>query len=282
MENHDHYKEWGNKKMPPLSLLDKAIYFICLFVVVAFICAMLIYKTWLLLFIRFRDPDVIACASSVAEIGTIPILAVLTLSGFMLYLYGLKNQIPIFGNPAIRYGEPPWEGVYPIFWRNKPKKRRFCLPPVLRDSRTIVVLVGFFLCSIFFCFVGLFTRDSLENDPDACLVHYNFLNQRSAVYTVDDIAALTIASDWIQRDEDLWGYTATFRTKDEHTFHFVSLSDYSPYLEDSQTAALELLVGIKNALPPEAVTIEGKEDVDKILETMGFENILLLELFDAP
>ena len=80
----------------------------------------------------------------------------------------------------------------------------------------------------------------------------------------------------------LWGYTATFETKDNRTFHFVSLSDYSPYLEDSQAAALELLVDIKNTLPPADVTIEGNEDVNKILETMGFENIRLLELFDAP
>ena len=120
MENYDRDIE---RKTPPLSLLDKAYFTLSVFCLVGFMCAVLLWKTQLVLFIRFQNPSVIASTSGGAEIGTIPILAVLTLSGFLLYLRGWKNQIPIFGNREIQYGEPPWNDTYPLFWRNKPKKK---------------------------------------------------------------------------------------------------------------------------------------------------------------
>ena len=286
MKNFSHRHRRSRKgKMPPLSCLDWALYFLCLILAVALLCAVLLGKDMLVRFLWFHNPVVIASTSPLEELGPIPIMAVLTLGLFIPPLAGMMNRIPIFGNPKISYGESPWDDTYPIFWRKKPKKRSFyLLPPVLRNYRVVMVLVCFFIFVIFSCFSGLFTRDSLENSPDACLVHYNFMNRPSAAYAMDDVVSLTISSDWINSrySGQQWGYTATLRTVDGRRFHFISLTDRSPYLANSQDAMLELLLEIKTALPPEAVTIEGAGDVNSILDTMGREQSLLLELFDVP
>ena len=234
-------------------------------------------------YIRFQDSTVIACAVGASEILAFPLLATIVFPYGIFIVYYWSKRTPILGKTGISYGQYPWDDSYPLFWGGRPKRERTAgdigMRKLLLKLFLFILILGLVLYP-----ASLFVRDSLESDPDACLVHYNFMNRRSAVYAVDDVASLTIASDWI--DDDYaglqWGYTATLHTEDGQRFHFTSLSDRSPYLANSQDAMLEILLEIKAALPPDAVTIEGKEDVDSILGTMGPEHYLLLELFDVP
>ena len=94
---------------PPLSLLDKSIYWAGFLVSLVFAGALYIFILRLLDIIAFRDPSVIAYKSHGTHLFTIPFLLYLGLSPFIFILFSLESRKPIFGSRKIRYGETPRE-----------------------------------------------------------------------------------------------------------------------------------------------------------------------------
>lgn len=124
---------------PPLSLLDKSIYWTGFLVSLVFAGALYIFIFRLLDIIAFRDPSVIAYKSHGTHLFTIPFLLYLGLSPFIFILFSLESRKPIFGSRKIRYGETPREkDCFPIF---DPRRKRVHILPSQKALRRRIALL---------------------------------------------------------------------------------------------------------------------------------------------
>ena len=276
------------RKTPPLSLLDAFIYLalIGIWLFIAFRLLDMQYALWEQ--IRFPNRYILAVNPYPGELAAVPLMFVVGIGPFCLLLTGLMTQRPIFGNPKIQYGDMPWKrNLYPLFGAIRPVKKR-AKPHSRRKILSRVVSVFLAAAVMLFGYtVGIFCRDSLFAEGAICLIRYDSLNQAAETYSVMDIASMTIKSvsqtPSEGRGQREWGYAVEFQTEDGKGFSFSSTARSNPFLTDTfHTAMLERLLEIKAVLPPDAVRIEGKDDVQFILEAIGYENYLLLDLFDVP
>ena len=181
---------------PPLSLLDKSIYWAGFLVSLVFAGALYIFIFRLLDIIAFRDPSVIAYKSHGTHLFTIPFLLYLGSSPFIFIFFSLESRKPIFGSRKIRYGETPWEkDCFPIF---DPRRNRVHILPsqkALRRRIALSWLIALLFTSLI-AFFGLFGRVCLTQEHH--IISYNAVNQESSVsYTPEDYSHLTLQTKYV-------------------------------------------------------------------------------------
>ena len=135
--------------MPPLSFVDKLIYWTVLALLcVAYFC-LLFGPLYLRHIIAFSDTTVIAAEDHVSLMWLIVPWMTFFLMTFILWLQPYQDRKPIFGRRNFKYGPPAWPKVYPLFMKNKPyvwvserkKKERKQIAVIL----LVVLLASLFL-----------------------------------------------------------------------------------------------------------------------------------------
>lgn len=275
-------KKKNRNRRPPLSFLDKCIYWFMLLLSFVFSLLLIFCFEDITTVIAFRNSSVVAYNNHASFLFVTPLLLYIEISALVFFITALESKIPIFGNRHIQYGEAPWEkDCFPLFDSRRkhvyvrPSKKRF------RRDMMIVWMVGFFLCSLFAPF-GFFGRDCLTDDN--CIITYSVLNQEDTYpYTTDDFSNLTIQAMHVSgyRSADYWKYEIIIEMKDGKSFTY-SNRDFDWRKDDHRETCLEKMLEIKSFFTRDKITIKGEHNVEKVVNYLGLDDkqtILLQELF---
>ena len=185
-------KRRDNKRhlRPPLTFLDKSIYFLC--IVFSFVGALLLVYCFddICNMIAFSKAETVAYSSDASYLFVVPFILFLEISALVVFIVAWELKKPIFGSKKYNYGEYPFSAdCIPIFHikkynlKKQPSKKRFV------HQMTMLWCIGLFLCA---CLIplGLFGRTALYKDNR--IEKINMVNLTGDAYTTDDFAHLTI------------------------------------------------------------------------------------------
>ena len=261
-------KENKRHLRPPLTFLDKSIYFLCI--------AFSFLGTLLLLFcfddiknmIAFNKPETVAYKSNSSFLFALPFLMFIEISGLVLFGSGWQSKKPIFGSKKYKYGKHPFkEDCFPLF---SPQKRNQRKTP---SQKKLVRQMTILWCSVlvvFSCLVpfSLFGRSAMYQDNR--IEKINLINNVSATYTTNDFSELTIQANYVSgiRIGDYWEYGTIIEMKDGKVFSF-SNSDFWRASGDKDDG-LDKMLEIKKLFPPNAITIKGAKNISDVSDFFGF------------
>lgn len=106
-------------QMPPLSFVDKLIYWTVMALQVVFFLALMFGALLLREKIAFSDETVVAASEHIS-------LWWMIVPSFSLLIVVIpwgrwyQDRRPLFGRRNFKYGPPAWPRVYPLFMKNKP------------------------------------------------------------------------------------------------------------------------------------------------------------------
>ncbi len=272
-------------KMPPLSFLDKMIYWVIFLVLCAAYVMLLFGPLQLRHRIAFADEAVIAAADHFSAFWLFIPWLTFFLMTFILWLQPYQNRTPIFGKKNFKYGPPAWPKVYPLFMKNKPpiwvserkKKERKQIAIVL----VIVLLVSFIPLPW-----SLYGRDCLRYDGS--IVQYNMFNRQVEEFSPGDIEEVTV--DLFRYDSGgkyhkthHWGVRLKMRTDSGKRYSF----DHRDFDNDGSRRYLPEMGKVISRYDPEIIRYEDIENLEKFIAEKGLseeETQLLYQLFgmEAP
>ncbi len=263
-------KRKDNKRhlRPPLTFLDKSIYFLCIFF--SFLGALLLVCCFndICDVIAFNKAETIAYRSN-AFLFFIPFMLFLEISVLVFFVSSLESKKPIFGSKKYKYGEYPFrEDCIPLFQRKKYDLKK--TPSQKKFAHKMIVLwcVGLlaFACLIPF---SLFGRDVLYQDNR--IEKINMINLPHDTYNSDDFVRLTIRTKYVSgyRTADYWKYEITIEMKDGEEFSF-SNRDFDWRVSGAKDICLDKMLEIKSLFDSECITIKGAENTGKVAKDLGF------------
>lgn len=271
-------KKKKKPQAPPLSRLDKLLYFSALAILTGISIAVAISHAKIQSTIAHLETSVVAYTSTAsAVLLPLPFFILLFLCFLIPLARAYFNRKPIFGNEKYKYGEYPWEkDLFPMF--GKQHKAVFISPEVksLRRKSLTAILVILVITALMlpFSFCG---RNSLRDDKS--IIICNSLNQTTSAYSLTDYSHVMIRAVYRTsgRSHGHWEYMIQIIMSDGQKFSF-SNRDF----EDNTTALIQMN-DIKNAMQAGNVSIEGESNLNKVIEkySMTSEQIALLyELFN--
>ena len=269
-------------KMPPLSFVDKLIYWTVLALLcVAYFC-LLFGPLYLRHIIAFSDTTVIAAEDHVSLMWLIVPWMTFFLMTFILWLQPYQDRKPIFGRRNFKYGPPAWPKVYPLFMKNKPyvwvSERK------KKERKQIAVILLVVLLASFIPFPwSLYGRDCLFYDGS--IVQYNMFNRQTHEFTSGEIADIEIEtfrySTGRYNTKQHWGVRMVCKTESGKKYTF----DHRDFRSDAQSETiywLDWMLKVKNYYDPGVIHYSGWEDLDRVIANRNLnreEVELLYQLF---
>lgn len=215
-----NHKDNKRHLRPPLTFLDKSIYFLC--IVFSYLAALLLVFCFddIQNMIAFNKPETVAYRNNASCLFALPFMMFLEISALVLFISGLESKKPIFGSKKYKYGEYPFkEDCFPLFYSHKrnqhktPSQKKFVRQMTNLWCSVLVV----FSCLIPF---SLFGRDAMYQDNRVEKI--NLINHVSDTYTTNDFSELTIQAKYVSgyRTADYWKYEIIIEMKDGKNFSF--------------------------------------------------------------
>ena len=277
MKKKPKSKRKSQHRRPSLSILDKTIYWVALFL--SFIAVLLsIYalddvRSW----IAFRDPAVIAHAEHASALFALFLTLYAEISLLTSLMVALEEKKAIFGNPKVHYGQEPWDkDYYPLLDR---RRHSVPIPPSEQRLRRKILSLwcaGLLLCLSLAPF-SFFGRNCLHTDNS--IVSYNAVNRVSATYSQKDFSRLTIQTRYISsyRTSSYWVYEMEIEMYDGQQFSF-SNQDFDWRDGNRNDISLDKMLEVKALFLPDAITYKGAENVDKVAEDRGLNESQIRQL----
>ena len=265
-------KRKDNKRhlRPPLTFLDKSIYFLC--IVFFFLGALLLAVCFddIQNMIAFNMPGTVAYRSNASFLFALPFMMFLEISALALFISGWESKKPIFGSKKYKYGEYPFkEDCFPLF--SSQKRNQHKTP----SQKTFVRHMTILWCSVlvvFSCLIpfSLFGRDAMYQDNRVEKI--NLINNVSDTYTTNDFSELTIQAKYVSgyRTADYWKYEIIIEMKDGKTFSF-SNRDFDWRVSGSKDNCLDKMLEVKNLFNPDSITIKGANNIGEVSDFLGFD-----------
>ena len=252
-------------QMPPLSFVDKLLYWIVLMLLCAAYLILLIGPLLLRDKIAFSDATVIAVEDHASMLWfLVPWITFFPIT-FFLWLLPYQKRIPIFGKKNFKYGPPAWPKIYPLFMKNKPpvwiserkKKERKQIATIL----LVVLLIGF----IPFPW-SLYGRDCLRYDGS--VVRYNMFNSQTHEFSSGDIEEIEIKTYRYSTGKHYktrhWGVRMVFKTDSGKKYVF-SHRDFRNDTHSETIYWLEWMLDIKKRYDPGVIYYDGLEDLEHVI-----------------
>lgn len=287
------------KRMPPLSLLDRAIYLVLMLLAIMLDFGILFLTFYLRKWVAFSAPHVLAASEDAGLLWSLIPVIVPMLVAFIWSSYHYEERKPIFGKRGIKYGPPQYPPVYPVFMKNKPpvwvsenQKRSRKLG---RNALLILIAVSLLPFPL-----SLSGRNSLQTDGS--IVEYGVFNQEKERYERDEVKEVEFSlipdtrsghygTDWgwiirlIQRLEPPeYAVCVTIKTDDGEQFVFRS-GDFCNWGEGERTDWLEDMLYLKSLYPPERIVCVDLHLLDYAASDEDLsrqERELLYALFAGP
>lgn len=252
-------------QMPPLSFVDKLIYWtIILLLCVAYFVLML-GPLYLRNKIAFADTTVIAATDKISMWWLIVPWMTFFLMTFILWLQPYQSRKPIFGRRNFKYGPPAWPKVYPLFMKNKPTV--WVSQRKKKEQRQIAVILLIVLLVSFIPFPwSLYGRDCLRNDGS--IARYNMFNSQTHEFTSGDIGEIEIGTYRYHIGKNNakrhWGVQIVFKTDSGMKYTF----EHRDFRNDAHSETvywLEWMLNIKKRYDPSMIHYDGLEDLDRVI-----------------
>lgn len=255
---------------PPLTFLDKSIYF--LGIIFSFLCTLLLAICFddIRTMIAFNQPETVAYRSNANSLFSLPFTMFLEISALVVFIVGWESKKPIFGSKKYNYGEYPFrEDCFPLFStknRNRhktPSQKKFVRQMIILWCSVLVV----FSCLLPFSFFG---RDAMYLDNH--MEKINIINNVSNTYTANDFSKLTIQTEHVSgyRIADYWTYEFIIEMKDGKTFSF-SNRDFDRRISGAKDNCLDKMLEIKSLFNPDLITVKGAKNIREVSEFLGFD-----------
>ncbi len=268
-------------RMPPLSFLDKLIYWTIFLVLAVSYLVLLLGPLSLRNKIAFADTAVIAVHDHTSVLWLIVPWMTWFLMTFVLWYLPYERRKPIFGKRNFKYGPPAWPKEYPLFMKNKPcvfvseRKRKE------RKQLAVILLVVLLISFIPFPW-SLYGRNCLYNDGS--IAQYNMFNTQTREYAPEDISEVTF--DVIRYRSGRhgprhWGVRITLITEDGKRYPF----GHRTFRDDEQGQIrywLAAMLDMKACFHPAIIHYEDLEDLDLVVADKNMsqeEAKLLYQLF---
>ena len=175
---------------PPLSGLDKFLYFMFVILHLALIVAAAVLFVFLIpSAIAYADESVVAFNNSVGELCVLPICFFWLISGIALYELGTWLCQPLFGNKNYKSkNDIPVKRVYPLFSKEFWQKMRKNTRSLLKTAISLYLVI-FIICAAFVPF-GLCPRYTLDSENR--IKEYNAFNSLTETRTIESAEKLII------------------------------------------------------------------------------------------
>lgn len=260
-------------RMPPLSFVDKLIYWTIFLVLLASYALLLLGPLSLRNQISFADTAVVAAAAR-ASMGWlfVPWFAWFIMT-FILWAQPYQNRKPIFGLRKFKYGPPAWPKEYPLFMKNKPPV--FVSERKQQERRRLALILAVVLVVSFIPFPwSLYGRNCLRNDGS--IVQHNIFNVQTREFTPKDISELKIDvfRHSTRHGPTHWDVQMVFTAESGRKFTF----DFRDFRDDW----LRTMLDIKALYDPSIICYEDVEDLDRVAIDNNMspeETELLYQLF---
>lgn len=250
-------KQRKNNKMPPLHWVDKLIYIAIIAILTAICLALLFYVILGIEQQYFNDPTVIAFNRHASELWYLPTFFLFFII-IMAIGYRYTERYPIFGIPNFRYGPSKYPRIYPLFSKDKPKKK------TTPDQRKRIgmlwgVLITIALSILSTYPLSFYGRDCLNQNGSITV--YNAANKETAEYQTSEITEIAIR---------FYRYTtgaSTSKVRFRHRHYSVAIRltsddgrEFSFKARDfrgkSNTEWLNEMLQIKNRFSPDIITYD--------------------------
>lgn len=251
-------------RMPPLSFLDKLIYWSIFLVLAVSYLALLFGPLSLRNKITFADTAVIAVYDRASTFWLIVPWLTWFLITFILWYLPYERRKPIFGKRNFKYGPPAWPKEYPLFMKNKPYV--FVSEHKRKERKQLAVILVVLLLISFIPFPwSLYGRNCLYNDGG--IAQYNVFNVQTRAFAPEDIADVTfdVTSHRSGRSGPRhWGIRITLTTESGKRYTF----DYRDFRDDDQGENLYWLAAmldLKTHFHPSIIHYEDLENLDLVV-----------------
>lgn len=272
-------------KMPPLSAIDKLIYWTVFVLLVASYFGLIAGTLCLRNKIAFADKSVIAVEDHASLFWLLLPWFTYFMITFILWVYWYQDKRPLFGRKNFKYGPPAWPKVYPLFMKNKPpvwvserkkkEKRQFAIA-------LIVVLLLSFIPYPW----SLYGRDCLCDDGS--LVQYNMFDRQTHEFRSEQITQIEIRTfkhggkkyDW----RTYWGVEMVFKTDSGKKYCF-DHRDFQSGRENEVVYWLRGMLKVKECYDPGLIHYDGADCLKNVIadKSLNQEEVrLLYQLFNEP
>ena len=266
-------------KMPPLSFVDKLIYWTIFAVLCAAYLTLLFGPMHLRRVIAFSDETVAAAEDNASMWWLVIAWVTFFVITFSLWYQPYQDRKPIFGRRNFKYGPPAWPKVYPLFMKNKPavwvserKKKE-------RKQTAILLLVIIFLNFIPVS-LSLCGRDCLTYDGS--IYQYNMFNRKVREFTPEDISNIEIETFRYHvghySKKLNYGVRMVFKTESGKKYIF----DHREFRKDSNGDKylwLETMLAVKSQFDPGIVHYDKVEELDRVIADKYFEQEEIRKLY---
>ena len=283
MAKQGQRKKAKRQIMPPLTLLDRSIYWVGIILTALLALATAPFVINILDMISLSDANVVA---SEHPYGWLLLLSVLYLFGSLVVflLVHLSIGTPIIGDKKIRYGEYPFRtDVFPLFSKMRSEKIKRTAMGKRLKVLLILWLIGLFVF-LSLAPIAICRKNILYNDYR--IEEINGFGARSESYSKWDYKELTIYTSKSTRAgrKGLPLTTYQFGVKiimdDGASFAFPSRCFSSLVERDRIDASLDKMLEIKALFPPEKIKIEGKERLERLIDTYSLTPNQIARLYD--
>jgi len=243
---------------PPLTFLDKFIYILFLIISGILSFSLVLIPVFIQKKITFTDSSAIAFETTGSIFWILPLTLYILLSAWILGICGLEDSIPLFGNPNLRYGEPPFKrNTYPLFRRKKYVKEIKNKKKPWYKNLIIVWCTVFFILACLFP-LGICGRRVLYDDSSITI--FDSFNSEKITYSPDNFESLTISTyrNW-SRYSYHWSYQIKINMSDGKKIYFADKVS-----ED----AIDEFIEIKEMINKDNIVIEGKHNLDEVITDM--------------
>lgn len=268
-------KKKSGPKTPPLSSLDRCIYFISFSFIVVIFLMLLFLPMEIFRNIMFSDPNIIAAVDR-GELMRWPFFFYVLFSAFIFVVTCYEGKTPIFGNQRIKYGDHRWKPVYPLFSKERREYRRNEKPSDIRFRRKMwtawLIGLGF---TFLFLPLSIFCRWTYEEDGR--FHKFNSFNTETVSCPVEELTELTLS---IHKNSKGAGYSLRVFFELEGGRGRFYMGDFSG---DTFEERLEQLLALKEAVPPDRIFYTG-HDLGKYLRYVDptpSERDLLNQIFQT-
>lgn len=269
-------------RMPPLSPLDKLIYWALFLILCAAYIALLAVPLWLRHRIAFEQDAVIASVDSVSVLWlSVPWMTFFLIT-VILWLDAYQTRRPIFGRKDFRYGPPNSPKIYPLFMKDKPCV--YISPRQQKQRRLIAaILIALLLLSFIPLPWSLYGRTSLHQDGS--IVQHSMFNRPTQEFSSGDIADIQLETFRYSTGKHYrtthWGVRLVFTTDSGAQYSF----DHRDFRRDDDAEVVFWISAMWRLLKrynPAIIHVSGAEDLELVVKERNLseaEAELLYRLF---
>lgn len=264
-------------RMPPLSFLDKLIYWFLMALLCCTYLALGLGAFVLRDKIAYQDATVVAKYDHASLLWLLVPCMTFFLMTFILWYMLYTDRKPIFGLRNFKYGPPAYPKIYPLFMKNKPPV--YVSERKKKEKRGVALLLVIVLLVSFIPFPwSLYGRSCLHSDGS--IVRHNMFNRVTKEFSEQDIESLEIEALHARQGKGrrTWTVRMKFTTESGRNFSY-TFREFRGNITETLSAMLQ----VKSCYHPSIITYSGTENVGDVIAYRNFspeEKAMIYELFN--